>query len=202
MPAEREDNWTQTIVDGMLDDTRGGGKRMDAIVTDPGAFIGFDEPVLAHLGQKPEMVVWDTSDERMWVEIEPNIFFRPLMFDMVTGAHSELLKIHGPATLGRHRHTAAVHGFVIKGEWHYKEHTWRAKQGSYIYEAPGEVHTLTVDADCEEMITFFYVGGSLIYMDDDENILSIEDNIGLIEMCRDHFEKVGLGGDFVHNFIR
>ena len=39
-------------------------------------------------------------------------------------------------------------------------------------------------------------------MDEDDNILSIEDNIALIEVCRAHFEKVGLGGDFVHNFIR
>ena len=175
---------------------------MDAPVIDPKLFMGFDDPVLAHLGQKPEMVVYDSDDERMWIELEPNVFFRPLMFDMVTGAHCELLKVRRGGVLSRHRHTAAVHGFVIKGKWRYLEHSWEATQGSYVFEAPGEVHTLMVDDDVEEMITFFYAGGSLVYLDDDDNILLIEDNIQLVEMCREHFEKVGLGGDFVLNFVR
>ena len=175
---------------------------MDTPVVDPKGFMGFDHPVLAHLGQKPEMVVYDSDDERMWIELEPNVFFRPLMFDMVTGAHCELLKVRRGGVLSRHRHTAAVHGFVIKGKWRYLEHSWEATQGSYVFEAPGEVHTLMVDEDVEEMITFFYAGGSLVYLNKDDNILLVEDNIQLVEMCREHFEKVGLGGDFVLNFVR
>ena len=175
---------------------------MDTPVIDPKLFMGFDDPVLAHLGQKPEMVVYDSDDERMWIELEPDVFFRPLMFDMVTGSHCELLKVRRGGVLSRHRHTAAVHGFVIKGKWRYLEHSWEATQGSYVFEAPGEVHTLMVDDDVEEMITFFYAGGSLVYLDDDDKILLIEDNIQLVEMCREHFEKVGLGGDFVLNFVR
>ena len=175
---------------------------MDTAVIDPKMFMGFDEPILKHLGQKSEMVGYATEDKRLWLEVEPNVFFRPLMFDMVTGAHCELLKVRGGGVLTKHRHTSPVHGFVVKGKWRYLEHTWEATEGSYIFEAPGEVHTLAVDDDVEEMITFFYVGGSLVYLDDDDNILGVEDNIALIEMCREHFEKVGLGGDFVLNFIR
>jgi quercetin dioxygenase-like cupin family protein len=175
---------------------------MDAPVVDPNKFLGFDAPVLAHLGQKPEMVVYATDDPRLWVELEPNVFSRPLFFDMVTGAHCEMLRVLGGGSLGRHKHSSPVHGYVVKGRWRYLEHTWEATEGSYLFEAPGEVHTLVVDEDVEEMITFFYVGGSLTYMDDDDNIISVEDNLSLIEKCREHFEKVGLGGDFVHNFIR
>ena len=175
---------------------------MDTAVVDPKLFIGYDEPVLAHLGQKPEMVVYDSDDERMWVELEPNVFFRPLMFDMANGSHSELLKVRRGGVLGRHRHTSAVHGYVVRGKWRYLEHSWVATEGSFVFEAPGEVHTLVVDDDVEEMLTFFHVTGSLVYLDDDDNILAIEDNISLIEMCREHFEKVGLGGDFIENFIR
>ena len=47
---------------------------MDTPVVDPKGFMGFDHPVLAHLGQKPEMVVYDSDDERMWIELEPNVF--------------------------------------------------------------------------------------------------------------------------------
>ena len=124
------------------------------------------------------------------------------MFDMVTGSHCELLKVKRGGVVGRHRHNSQVYGYVVKGKWRYLEHTWEATEGSFVFEAPGEVHTLVVDDDCEEMITFFHVGGSLIYVDDDDKVVGIEDNMQLIQACREHFEKVGLGGDFVLNFVR
>ena len=57
--------------------------------------------------------------------------------------------------LSRHRHPAPVHGFVLKGSWHYLEHDWVATEGSYVFEPPGETHTLVVDDGVEEMITYF-----------------------------------------------
>ena len=175
---------------------------MDTVVIDPKALLGYDAPVLAHLGQKPEMVVYATDDERLWVPFDDHIFFRPLFFDMANGGHCELLKGTGGGVRGRHRHTSSVHGYVIKGKWRYLEHSWEATEGSYVFEAPGEVHTLVVDDDVDEMITFFHVTGSLLYLDDDDNIVSVEDNMQLIDVCREHYIKVGLGEDFIHNFIR
>ena len=64
--------------------------------------------------------------------------------------------------LSRHRHPQAVHGFVLKGRWRYLEHDWEATEGSYVFEPPGEVHTLTVPADCPEMITLFNISGAMI----------------------------------------
>ena len=40
---------------------------------------------------------------------------------------------------------ALVVGYVIKGAWRYLEHDWVAREGGYVYEAPGETHTLVVD---------------------------------------------------------
>ncbi len=37
-----------------------------------------------------------------------------------------------------------MHGFVLKGHWHYLEHDWVAEEGGYVYEPPGETHTLVV----------------------------------------------------------
>ena len=37
-----------------------------------------------------------------------------------------------------------VHGFVLKGRWRYLEHDWVASAGSFVYEPPGEIHTLVV----------------------------------------------------------
>ena len=34
---------------------------------------------------------------------------------------------------------------MIKGRWHYLEHDWVAEEGTFVYEPPGEIHTLMVD---------------------------------------------------------
>ncbi len=169
--------------------------------TDGTEIIGFDPPVFGMLGQKPELVVQQPDDERHWVLSEPNVWYRPLFFDMTTGTHAEILRVRRGGILSRHRHSAPVHGFVLKGSWRYLEHSWVAREGSYVYEPPGEVHTLTVDGD-EEMQTFFYIEGPVLYLDEDDNIVAIDDNLTMIEQCRKHYEAVGLGADFVNNFIR
>lgn len=164
-------------------------------------FIAADPPVHGSLGMRPELVGLPSDDERLWAEIEPDVFSRPLMFDMTTGSHCEILKVRRGGILSKHRHPTPVHGFVLKGEWRYLEHSWVAREGSYVFEPPGEEHTLTC-ADCDEMQTFFFVDGPVLYVDDDNNVTYVEDNLGLIRVFREHYEKVGLGADFVNRLIR
>jgi len=164
--------------------------------------VTYDPPVLGHLGMKPELVVREPTDERVWVEIEPNVWFRPLFFDMNSGSHGEVLRVRRGGTLSRHRHPSPVHGYVLKGSWRYLEHTWTASEGAYVFEPPGEVHTLTVDGEHDEMQTVFIICGPVLYIDDNDAVVHVEDNIGLIEQARDHYETVGLGADFVDQFIR
>ena len=95
-----------------------------------------------------------------------------------------------------------MHGFVIKGRWHYLEHDWEAKEGSYVYEPPGETHTLVVPNDVEEMITLFQVNGIMSYVDPWGKVLAYEDVFTKIDMCRKHFINVGLGENYVDQFIR
>jgi len=104
--------------------------------------------------------------------------------------------------LHRHRHPNPVHGLVLKGRWHYLEHDWVAEEGPYIFEPSGETHTLTVPEGVDEMITFFHVTGCLYYIDPDGNPLGYDDVFTLIEDCRAYYTKVGLGADFVDQFIR
>jgi quercetin dioxygenase-like cupin family protein len=162
----------------------------------------FDPPVLAHLGMRPELVVPMPTDERVWVEIEPNVAFRPLFFDMNTGSHGEVLRVRRGGVLSRHRHPSPVHGFVLHGRWRYLEHTWTAEAGSYVFEPPGEIHTLTVDDGCDEMQTVFIIQGAVLYIDDADNVIHVEDNIGLIELCKQAYAANGLGVGFVDQFIR
>jgi len=121
----------------------------------------------------PELVVPDAipQDERLWVPQQENVWFRPLCLSASRGYWVNLLRVRKSGVLSRHRHPQPVHGLVLKGSWHYLEHDWTATEGSYVYEAPGETHTLVVDADVPEMITLFQVNGAMIYVDPEGHVL-------------------------------
>lgn len=142
------------------------------------------------------------DDERIWVPQAPNVWFRPLCLNRSQGYWMNLLKVKKSGVLSRHRHPQAVHGWVLKGRWYYLEHDWEANEGSYVYEPPGETHTLVVPEGVEEMITFFQVNGVMCYVDPYGEILGYEDVFTKIDLCRTHYEKVGLGADYVDQFIR
>ena len=142
------------------------------------------------------------EDERLWVPQAENVWFRPLILNTTNGEWVNLLRVRRSGTLSRHRHPAPVYGFVLKGAWRYLEHDWVATEGTFIFEPPGEIHTLVVDEGIEEMITLFHVFGALIYYDEENNPVGHDDVHTKLEMCRAHFEKCGLGGDFVKQFIR
>lgn len=152
----------------------------------------------------PELVVPNAipTDERIWVPVEENVWFRPLCMSVTRGYWMNLLRVRKSGVLSRHRHPQPVHGFVLKGEWRYLEHDWVAREGGYVYESPGETHTLVVDPHVEEMITFFQVNGAMIYVDPDGNTTGYDDVFTRIEKYRAHFEAVGLGADHVRAFMR
>ena len=151
-----------------------------------------------------EMVIPNVldDDERIWVEHRDQVWTRPLCLNVSNGYWTELLRVRKSGVLQRHRHPNPVHGLVLKGKWHYLEHDWVAEEGSYVFEPPGETHTLTVPEGVDEMITFFHVTGCLYYIDPDGNPLGYDDVFTLIEDCRAYYTKVGLGSDFVDQFIR
>ncbi|PMR81802.1 cupin [Halomonas urumqiensis] len=151
-----------------------------------------------------EIVVPHTipDDERVWVPQAENVHFRPLCLNVSQGYWVNLLRVRKSGVLSRHRHPNPVHGVVLKGRWRYLEHDWVATEGSYVYEPPGETHTLVVDDDVEEMITLFQVNGVMAYVDPWGKHLGYEDVFTKIDMCRKHYEACGLGGEYVDQFIR
>ena len=152
----------------------------------------------------PEIVIPSAipDDDKLWVKQAENVYFRPLCLNASQGYWMNLLKVTKSGVLSRHRHPNAVHGFVLKGRWHYLEHDWEAKEGSYVYEPPGETHTLVVPDDVEEMITFFQVNGIMSYVDPWGKLLGYEDVFTKIDLCRKHFINIGLGENYVDQFIR
>ncbi|ANT62398.1 MULTISPECIES: 2,4'-dihydroxyacetophenone dioxygenase family protein [Roseobacteraceae] len=142
------------------------------------------------------------EDERVWVPQAPGVWFRPLLLNTMAGQWCNLLRVRKSGVLSKHLHPAPVVGYVIKGRWHYLEHDWVAETGSFVFEPPGEIHTLTVPEDCEEMITFFNIQGCMYYVDEDNKHTGFEDVFTKIDMCRKHYEEVGLGASYLDQFIR
>jgi quercetin dioxygenase-like cupin family protein len=152
---------------------------------------------------QPELAVAAIpDDERVWVPQAPDVWFRPLLLNTVSGGWCNLLRVRKSGVLSRHRHPMMVVGYVIKGTWFYREHDWVATVGSFVYEPPGEIHTLEVPADCAEMITFFNIQGAMIYLNDANEQTGYEDVWTKIDMCRAHYAAHGLGADYVDQFVR
>ncbi len=142
------------------------------------------------------------EDERLWVPLAPGRWSRPLCLNVSQGYWVHLTKVRGGGFLSRHKHPAPVHGFVLKGSWRYLERDWVATPGAYLYEPPGDIHTLVVDSNCDEMITLFHNTGALIYCDERGGTIGTTDVFDRIDACRTHFTAVGLGADYVERFIR
>ena len=142
-------------------------------------------------GIQPEIAIPAVpDDERVWVPQAPLVWFRPLLLNTVTGSWCNLLRVRKSGVLSRHIHPSWVTGYVIKGAWRYLEHDWVAHEGSFVYEPPGEIHTLVVDEQvgATEMITLFNIHGAMVYVDADGRQTGYEDVFSKIAMCRAHYE--------------
>ena len=144
------------------------------------------------------------DDERVWVPQAKDVWFRPLLLNTVTGSWCNLLRVRKSGVLSRHIHPSWVTDLVLKGAWRYLEHDWVAREGSFVYEPPGEIHTLVVDeaAGASEMITFFNIHGAMVYVDENGAVTGYEDVHSKIDMCRKHYEACGLGADHVDAYVR
>ncbi|MEY2808799.1 MAG: hypothetical protein RLZ66_310 [Pseudomonadota bacterium] len=155
-------------------------------------------------GMTPDMIHHDVvaQDERLWAPIAPDIWSRPIHLNVTGGFYVHLLRVKRSGLLQRHRHSGQVHAYVMRGKWRYLEHDWVAEEGSYVFEPPGETHTLIVPDDCTDMVTLFTVHGALMYVDPQGNATGYDDVFTRIEKYRAHFENVGLGADYVKEFMR
>lgn len=142
------------------------------------------------------------GDERLWVPQSADVSFKPLLLSASQGYFVNILKVRRRGILSRHRHAGPVHATVLRGRWHYLEHDWWAEEGSYVYEPPGDIHTLEIPDGVEEMATLFHVTGAYIYVDPEGTPLGVEDVFSKIENARAHYARVGLGSGYVDRFIR
>ncbi|URN93788.1 MAG: 2,4'-dihydroxyacetophenone dioxygenase family protein [Candidatus Pristimantibacillus lignocellulolyticus] len=147
---------------------------------------------LAESMQLPERVF--NIDDLPWVpfdEGEVNCHFKPLRFDLSTGTWTYLFKIKSNKVLTRHRHTGgSVIGYNIQGQWRYEGRNWIAKPGTFIFEPPGDIHTLITEE--EEVITLFILGGSLQYFDNNNSVIGQDDIYTVLKKYQDYCHAMGI----------
>ena len=77
------------------------------------------------------------------METAPGIEMKPLQFWAASGQWAQLSRYQPGIRSDRHVHTGGqVMSYVIQGSWHYLEHDWVASAGSWVWEPPGDLHTL------------------------------------------------------------
>lgn len=152
----------------------------------------------------PEIFSQDAAggDERYFVPFNETVFSKPLWISTSSNRWCDVLMAKGPGLVNRHYHPHEVFGFTLSGKWSYLEHDWVATAGDFVYEAPGEAHTLVAHEHKDPMKAIFIVKGPLIWLDENGNSCGHYDAHDYVKLCREHYEKVGIGADYVNKLLR
>jgi 2,4'-dihydroxyacetophenone dioxygenase len=152
----------------------------------------------------PEVYIHNapTDDFRLYVPFNETVSSRPLWISPQQNRWCDVLMAKSAGLVNRHYHPHEVFAYTISGKWGYLEHDWTATAGDFIYEAPGEGHTLVAYEHKDPMKVFFVVKGPLIWLDENGETNGFFDVHNYIAMCREHYEKIGLGAGYVDTLFR
>ncbi|OIK08298.1 2,4'-dihydroxyacetophenone dioxygenase family protein [Bacillus sp. MUM 13] len=131
-------------------------------------------------------------NEIPWVptfEGSDEVYFKPIRFDLTTGNWIHISKFKAGKGNTRHKHTGGpVFAYTLKGRWRYLEREWIAKEGSVVFEPPGDIHTLVVDGE-EDMVTLFSLSGVIQYFDEKGNVILNDDMFYRMKRYHDYCEQ-------------
>lgn len=146
------------------------------------------------------------ADEKSWVPYIPGVHFIPLWFGTRSQpGFSNILRVQPGKQLNPHYHPSGVFGYTLSGSWRYLEHDWVANPGTFLWEPPGEAHTLVVPADAPEpMMTYFVSLGGLVYLDSMESgrPVAYDDGFTLFELAKKYYCESGLDLKALHALCR
>ncbi len=143
-----------------------------------------------------------TEDERYYVPFIDTVSSRTLWIEPSQNRWCDILLAKQAGLVNRHYHPHEVFAYTISGKWGYLEHDWTATAGDFIYESPGEGHTLVAYEHEQPMKVFFIVKGPLVWLDDKGEAAGYFDVHDYIALCRAHYAKVGLGAETIDRLFR
>lgn len=142
------------------------------------------------------------ADDRYFFSLSPTVKARPLWISPGTNRWCGLMRVEKPGLVQRHYHPHEVFAYTISGKWSYLEHDWVATAGDFIYEAPGEGHTLVVHESDEPMMAMFIVKGPLCWLDEEGEVTGVYDVHDYIAAAEEQYEKSGIGKEYLHGLFR
>jgi 2,4'-dihydroxyacetophenone dioxygenase len=152
----------------------------------------------------PEVYIKDpaNSDERYFVPITETVSSRPVWISPQRNMWSDILMAKTAGLVNRHYHPHQVFAYTTQGKWGYLEHDWTATAGDFVYETPGEGHTLVAYESAEPTKVFFIVQGPLIWLDEDGKSIGHYDVHDYIAAARAHCAANDIGADYVATLFR
>jgi 2,4'-dihydroxyacetophenone dioxygenase len=155
-------------------------------------------------GAVPESYVADApaDDPRYYAPLSETVGTRPLWISPGQNRWCDVLMARGAGMVNRHYHPQQVFAYTISGKWGYLEHDWVATAGDFVYEAPGESHTLIAYESEEPTKVTFNVTGPLLWLDEEGQVTGHFDVFDYIALCKEHYEKVGIGAAYVDRLMR
>jgi 2,4'-dihydroxyacetophenone dioxygenase len=112
-----------------------------------------------------------------WVPFAPysaDVLLKYFKLDPIRGETITLLKARAGAQMLKHHHTGTVIVYTLKGRWKYAEHDWVAGPGSIVFETAGSSHTPVALAGDDEIIALNIVQGDLLYLNDKDQVIAME----------------------------
>jgi len=130
------------------------------------------------------------------------VYSKPVWISPTLNMWADVLMAKQPCIVNRHYHPKPIWAYTISGKWAYLEHDWTATAGDFIFETPGESHTLVSYAHEDPMRVFFVVSGPLMWLDEQGNTVGHYDVFDYMRDARAHYEEVGIAADYLDSLIR
>lgn len=153
---------------------------------------------------QPEAYLPDVADvdDRYFAPLSETVGSRPLWISPSQNRWCDVLYARQAGLVNRHYHPHQVFSYTVSGKWGYLEHDWVATAGDFTYESPGESHTLVAYESDQPMKVIFNVTGPLIWLDESGKPDGMFDAYDYLELCRRHYDEVGLGTELVDRLVR
>ncbi|MCA8095117.1 2,4'-dihydroxyacetophenone dioxygenase family protein [Burkholderia anthina] len=98
---------------------------------------------------------------------------------------------HAPEVLPKHHHTGTAIVYTVQGSWKYIGHDWVAGTGSLVFETAASSH-MPQALPGDDIITFSIVQGELVYLDENDRIISTENWKSALHRYLSHCERHGI----------
>ena len=142
------------------------------------------------------------GDDRLFVPFNETVSSKPVWISPSRNMWADVLQATSAGLVNRHYHPLPIWAYTISGKWGYLEHSWTATAGDFIYETPGESHTLVAYDHPDPMRVFFVVSGPLMWLDEEGQTIGHYDVFDYMAQARAHYEEVGIPADYLDSLIR